>query len=101
VLFTGDLPLYVYQLSFIYFNCIRNSFVVYTSCFPSQMTSACVTWAKRQVDELNSALRRQLSNIDRESEVFGECMARAREHAAMLSDVGLDFKDLVVKGLSS
>jgi len=63
------------------------------------MTSACVTWAKQQVEELNVALRRHLGSIDRDSEVFGECVEKAKEHAAMLGEVGLDFKNLVTKGL--
>lgn len=63
------------------------------------MMSACVKWAKDHVEDFNSILSRQLSTIDEESTMWEECMARAREHGSMLSEVGLDFKDLVGKGV--
>jgi hypothetical protein len=59
------------------------------------MLSACVKWAKGHVDDFNALLQRQLSSVDSGSETYKACMARAHEHAAMLSEVGLDFKDLV------
>ena len=60
--------------------------------------SACVKWAKEQVDAFNAILLRQLSGTDREGAVWTSCMEQAREHAKMLSDVGLDFKGLIGSG---
>ncbi|GME57429.1 Vps51/Vps67 [Neofusicoccum parvum] len=97
--FDGDLHQYIYQLSFIYFTIVRNTVLTYQSCFPSTMMSACVKWAKDHVEDFNSILSRQLSTIDSESTMWQECMNRAREHGAMLSEVGLDFKDLIGKGV--
>jgi hypothetical protein len=57
--------------------------------------SACVKWAKEQVDAFNIILARQLSSTEREGQVWTECMDQAREHAKMLSEVGLDFKSLI------
>lgn len=57
--------------------------------------SACVAWAKKHVDDFNVILSRQLSSVDSESQTWKECMGRARTHAEMLADVGLDFKNLV------
>jgi len=57
--------------------------------------SACVKWAKEQVDAFNVILSRQLSSADREGHVWKECMEQAREHGQMLSEVGLDFKNLI------
>jgi hypothetical protein len=57
--------------------------------------SACVKWAKEQVDAFNIILARQLSSTERRGPVWTECMNQAKEHAKMLSDVGLDFKSLI------
>lgn len=63
--------------------------------------SACVKWAKEHVDAFNVILARQLSSVERESPLWAECMEQAHEHAAMLAEVGLDFKELVGKGVES
>lgn len=64
------------------------------------MMSACVSWAKKHVDDFNVILTRQLSSVDSSSETWKNCMSRAQTHAAMLSKVGLDFKNLIgVAGL--
>lgn len=57
--------------------------------------SACVKWAKEQVDTFNVILARQLSSTERNGPIYNECMDQAKEHAKMLSEVGLDFKSLV------
>ncbi len=57
--------------------------------------SACVKWAKEQVDAFNIILGRQLSSTERGGPVWTECMNHAKEHAKMLSDIGLDFKSLI------
>ena len=57
--------------------------------------SACVKWAKEHVDAFNVLLDRQLSSVDRSLPVWQECMDQALTHAGMLTDVGLDFTELV------
>ncbi|KAH7043181.1 Cullin repeat-like-containing domain protein [Macrophomina phaseolina] len=99
--FDGDLHQYIFQLSFIYFTIIRNTVLTYQSCFQPTMMSACVKWAKDHVDDFNSILSRQLSTIESDSPMWQDCMARAREHGAMLAEVGLDFKDLIGKGVGN
>jgi hypothetical protein len=59
------------------------------------MISACIKWAKFHVDEFNALLSRQLSSVDKDGETYNACMERARLHASMLNEVGIDFKDLV------
>lgn len=59
------------------------------------MMSACVKWAMEQVEAFNAILGRQLSSTDRDSKDWNQCMERAKEHAKMLSEVGLDFSNLV------
>ncbi|KAK7538148.1 Cullin repeat-like-containing domain protein [Phyllosticta citribraziliensis] len=97
--FDGDLHHYIYQISYIYFTIIRNTVVTYQSCFPATMMSACVKWAKDHVDDFNSILSRQLSTVDRDSATWTECMQRAQKHGSLLAGVGLDFKDLIGKGI--
>lgn len=63
------------------------------------MTSACIKWAKEQLDSFNAILVRQLSSVEPESSVWQGCMETVHEHAALLLEVGVDFKDLVGKGL--
>ena len=59
------------------------------------MMSACVKWAKEEVDAFNAILERQLSSTEYGGTAWRKCMDQARQHAEMLSDVGLDFKNLV------
>lgn len=59
------------------------------------MMSACVKWAKEEVEEFNAILARQLSSVERGSDAWQECMDRARIHAQMLVEVHLDFRDLI------
>ena len=62
--------------------------------------SACVKWAKEQVDAFNVILARQLSSTERGGQLWMECMNQAKEHAKMLSEVGLDFKSLIGRDVS-
>ena len=59
------------------------------------MMSACVKWAKEQVDTFNAILARQLSGEKEGGEAWTRSMDTAKDHAGMLSEVGLDFRDLV------
>lgn len=65
------------------------------------MMSACVKWAKEEVDAFNAILARQLSGEDEGSQVWTQCMETAREHADMLSEVGLDFRNLVGRSVQT
>ncbi|KAF2103523.1 hypothetical protein NA57DRAFT_53042 [Rhizodiscina lignyota] len=94
-LFDGDLVQYIFQISFIYFTIIRNTVLIYQNCFPPVMMSACVSWAKKHVDDFNVLLTRQLSTIHSSTETWKDCVGCAQQHAAMLADVGLDFKYLI------
>ena len=67
----------------------------FQACFPQNTMSVCVKWAKEQVETFNAILARQLSSTDRDGEAWKQCMDCAKKHASMLSEVGLDFKDLV------
>lgn len=57
--------------------------------------SACVKWAKEQVESFNEILTRQLSILDSSSVVWQQCMAQVQEHSSMMIEAGLDFKNLV------
>ena len=100
-IFEGDIHQYIYQISFVYFTLIKNTVSIYQQCFPPLMMSACVKWAKEHVDGFNILLGRQLSSVKSDSPVWAECMERAKEHAMLLSEVGLDFKDLIGKGFET
>ncbi|KKA18315.1 Exocyst complex component Exo84 [Rasamsonia emersonii CBS 393.64] len=99
--FEGDLPLYIFQISFVYFTLIKNTISIYQQCFPPVMTSACIKWAKEHLDEFNATLVRQLSSVQRGTSVWQKCMDIVDEHANMLTEVGVDFKDLIGKGLDA
>jgi hypothetical protein len=97
VIFDGDLHLYIYQISYIYFTMIKHTALIFQACFPLNMMSACVKWTKEHVDDFNALLERQLSGVDEQNEAYKACMERAKLHASMLGEVGLDFKDFVGK----
>lgn len=67
----------------------------FQACFPPLMMSACVKWAKEQVDAFNEILARQLSSIEQDGPVWIACMNQAKDHANMLSEVGLDFRSMI------
>ncbi|KLU81992.1 exocyst complex component EXO84 [Magnaporthiopsis poae ATCC 64411] len=94
-IFQGDLHRYIWEISFVYFTIIKNTVACFQGCFPPPMMSACVKWAKEEVDTFNAILARQLSGTERDGEVWQSCMERAKDHADMLSEVGLDFRNLV------
>lgn len=96
-IFQGDLHLYIWQVSFAYFSIIRNTVACFQSCFPQVMMSACVKWAKEEVENFNAILARQLSSVEKDGAAYKECMGRAKIHAQMLAEVHLDFRDLVGK----
>lgn len=94
-IFEGDLRDYIFQVSFVYFTLMKNTISIYQQCFPPLMMSACVKWAKEHLDGFNVILSRQLSSVQRGSQTWNECMEQAKEHAMMVDEVGLDFKELV------
>ncbi|KAL2754369.1 hypothetical protein ACRALDRAFT_1081431 [Sodiomyces alcalophilus JCM 7366] len=98
-IFQGDIHMYIWEISFVYFTLIRNTVNCFQSCFPPPMMSACVKWAKEEVEAFNAILARQLSSTEPGGKVWTECMERAQEHAKMLSEVGLDFTNLVGREL--
>jgi hypothetical protein len=98
-IFEGNLPDYIFQISYVYFAIIKNTVDMFQKCFPQQLMSACVKWAKEHVDQLNLLLKRQLSSVDEDGNLWKECMDLAHEHARMLKDVGLDFSELVGSGV--
>lgn len=63
------------------------------------MTSACIKWAKEHLDSFNALLTRQLSSVQRGTTVWQKCIDIVREQAEMLTEVCVDFTDLVAKGL--
>ncbi|KAF7169625.1 hypothetical protein CNMCM5623_002247 [Aspergillus felis] len=97
--FEGDLPLYIFQVSYVYFTLIKNTINIYQQCFPSVMTSACIKWAKHNLDGFNALLTRQLSSVQRGTTVWQKCIDIVHEHADSLTEVGVDFADFVAKGL--
>ncbi|CBX93935.1 hypothetical protein IAQ61_003807 [Plenodomus lingam] len=98
-IFEGNLPDYIFQISYIYFTVIKNTVDMYQRCFPQPLMSACVKWAKEHIDQFNVLLKRQLSSVDENGNVWNQCMQLAHEHAAMLREVGLDFSELVGRGI--
>ncbi|KAJ5894859.1 hypothetical protein N7495_006550 [Penicillium taxi] len=97
--FEGDLPLYIFQISFVYFSLIKNTISIYQTCFPGVMSSSCIRWAKEHLDGFNALLSRQLSSVQRGTSVWEKCLDIVHQHVDMLTEVGVDFKDLVARGL--
>lgn len=95
LIFEGDLRHHIFQLSFVYFSLMRNTVKVFHQCFPPLMSSACVKWCHERLKEFNASLGRQLSSVQVGSPTWRDCMERARDHAGMMGDVGLDFRGLV------
>lgn len=97
--FEGDLHKYIFQVSYVYSTIVRNTVNIYQACFPPLMMSACIKWAKEHLEQLNVTLVRQLSSVDRGGAVWKDCMKLIWEHEATLKSVGLDFQEVIGKGL--
>ncbi|KAJ5772530.1 hypothetical protein N7520_003059 [Penicillium odoratum] len=97
--FEGDLPLYIFQISYVYFSLIKNTVGIYQQCFPSSISSSSIRWAKQHLDGFNALLSRQLSSVQRGTSIYDKCQDIVHEHAAQLNSVGIDFTDLVGQGL--
>lgn len=97
--FTGALPPYLHALSFATFTLLLHTFSTFSGSFPPASGSAVVKWAKERVDEFNEVLERQLSSVEKGSELWNECLQTAREQAGVLREVGVDFTSLVGRGL--
>lgn len=99
IMFEGDLPQHINQLSYVYFALIRNTVKTYQQCFPPAMMSSCVQWAKERLDEFNELLARQVGSVRAGSVDWNDCLGNAIKNAGMVGEVGLDFADLVGLGL--
>ncbi|KAI5301393.1 exocyst complex component exo84 [Ascosphaera pollenicola] len=97
--FEGDLKLYIFQISFVYFTLIKNTIATYQQCFPPPSTSAVIKWAKDRVDEFNTILSRQLSSLEKDGVVWNACVDIVMEQCAILNRVGVDFTELVERAL--
>lgn len=98
--FEGDLHRYIFQISYVYFTIIKNTVVTYQACFAPLMMSACIKWATGHLETFNALLVRQLSSVERGGSVWRECMDLVWSHEReMLGEVGLDFREVVGRGL--
>jgi exocyst complex component 8 len=84
----------------VYFSIIKNTVTTFQACFPPPMMSACVRWAKEEVEAFNAILAKQLSSTEKGGPVWTQCMEKAKEHAQALAEVGLDFRNLVGKDVA-
>lgn len=97
--FEGDVLAHITNISYVCFTLVKNTVATYTQCFPPSMTSACVVWAKAELDKFNKALGRALSGVEEGGEVWKKGLERARELAGGLKEVGVDFEGMVGEGL--
>jgi hypothetical protein len=98
--FTGPLPPYLHALAYTTFALLLHTFRTFSSSFPPASGSAVVKWAKDRVDEFNGVLERQLSSVERGSELWNECVDVVKKQSNVLSEVGVDFRGLVARNLS-
>ena len=98
--FEGDLYRYIFQVSYVYFTIIKNTVLIYQTCFSPIMMSACVKWAKEHLETFNRILNRQLSSVENGGKVWRECMdvvwSQERQY---LGEAGLDFREIIGRGL--
>ena len=73
---------------------MKNTVKVYSECFAQSEMSAVVVWAKEHLDEFLKVLKRGLEGLE-----AGEARQRildvVMDHAAMMSEVGVEFGELV------
>jgi hypothetical protein len=101
--FEGDLHRYVFSISYVYFTLVKNTVLIYQAAFTAPgAISACIKWAGVHLETFNTLLVRQLSAIEREGKLWRECMDVVWGHErGMLGDFGLDFREIIGRGLET
>lgn len=100
--FEGDLHRYVFSISYVYFTIVKNTVLIYQASFASSTTSACIKWSNDHLDTFNTLLVRQLSAVDSRGKLWRECMDVVWSHEnEMLGEVGLDFREVIGRGLET
>jgi len=99
--FEGDLHRYVFSISYVYFTIVKNTVLIYQAAFTTPGSiSACVKWANVHLETFNTLLVRQLSAIEQGGNLWRECMDVVWGHEKeMLGDFGLDFREVIGRGL--
>jgi exocyst complex component 8 len=98
--FEGDLHRYIFSLAFVTFTMIKNTVLIYQASFHMATMSAVIKWANEHLEGFNAVLQRQLSSVDKSGKVWRECMDVVWEHeAAQLGENGLDFREVIGRGL--
>ena len=99
--FTGSLPPHLTALSYVTFTLVLQTLRVFNASFPPAYASAAIKWAKERVEEFDASLERQLSSVERNSELWNECLGIVLQHAAVLGEVGVDFRALILTDLDA
>jgi exocyst complex component 8 len=98
--FEGDMHLYIFQLSYVYFTIIKNTVMIYQASFNKESMSAVIQWSNGHLEAFNSVLQRQMSSVEKGSKVWRECMDVVWGHErGMLRDEGLDLREVIGRGL--
>ncbi|KAK6381554.1 exocyst complex component exo84 [Exophiala oligosperma] len=98
--FDGDLHRYVFSISYVYFTVVKNTVLIYQASFAPISISACIKWANGHLETFNTLLVRQLSAIERQGQLWRECMDVVWTHEKeMLGDFGLNFREVIGRGL--
>ena len=98
--FEGDLHRYVFSLAYVYFTMIKNTVLIYQASFNKDTMSAVIKWSNTHLEAFNSVLQRQMSSVETHGRVWRECMDVVWEHErAMLGENGLDFREVIGRGL--
>ena len=97
--FTGPLPPYLHALAYTTFTLLLHTFRTFSVSFPPASGSAVVKWAKERVDEFNALFSRQVSSVERGTELWEECFEVVRRQVGVLNEVGVDFRGLVGREL--
>lgn len=91
VKFEGDLRNYLLQVSIIYFNFIRQVYILYAQCFSETKDKTfIIEWANERVSDYNKIFHRQLIDYNRESAVYVSCAQMAREQSESLKKLGMN-----------
>lgn len=99
--FTGSLPPYLHALAYVTFTLLLHTFKTFSASFPPASGSAVVKWGFERVEEFNGLCERQMSSVERGSELWMECLGIVKAEAGLLREgVGVDFRALVGRNLS-
>ncbi|AOA65281.1 Exocyst complex component [Komagataella phaffii CBS 7435] len=91
VVFEGDIPSYVSQLTIIRFQTLKATCQLYRRCFPNkEMNCYLIEFVTNQINQHADILKRQLKGVDEKSSSYIDCLEITKSQSNELKEIGVN-----------